>query len=174
MVGGVCWGPLTLGAMHADAMDEGQVHVGYLAHEAGCLVEGLWGQARSGGRTHLAIPLPSGCAHLPGRCHGGWSLAPSAPLAAPAHGPCLLWGSRHHLPCLPQVLCHSYPFSRRFLSSQLCAVQTEEMSEVSAAIQIQAVVCDLRHQDRTNGPGQMVGRPAVLMASGEVTVTSGN
>lgn len=50
----------------------------------------------------------------------------------------------------------------------------EEMSEVSATIQTQAVVCDLRRQDRTNGPGQMVGRPAVLMASGEVTVTSGN
>lgn len=43
MVGAVCWGSLTLGAVHTDAMDEGQVHMGHLAHEAGCLIEGLWG-----------------------------------------------------------------------------------------------------------------------------------
>lgn len=58
MVEAVCWGPLTLGAVHTDAMDEGQVHVGHLAHEAGCLIEGLWGQARSGGRTPCLSPCP--------------------------------------------------------------------------------------------------------------------
>lgn len=42
-------GPLTLRAMHADAMHKGQVHVGDLAHEAGCLVEGLRAGDRSGG-----------------------------------------------------------------------------------------------------------------------------
>lgn len=41
MAGHVCWGPLTFRAMHADTVDEGQVHVGHLAHEAGRLVESL-------------------------------------------------------------------------------------------------------------------------------------
>lgn len=34
------WVSLTLRAIHADAMYKGQVHMGDLAHEAGCLVEG--------------------------------------------------------------------------------------------------------------------------------------
>lgn len=48
--GGYGQGPLTLGAVHAEPVHEGQVHMGDLAHEAGRLVEGLWGRGGSGGR----------------------------------------------------------------------------------------------------------------------------
>ena len=55
--------PLTLGAMYEDTVNEDQVHVGDLAHEAGCLVEGLWGRGRSGGHRPLH-PAPSPLATL--------------------------------------------------------------------------------------------------------------
>lgn len=50
--------PLTLGAVHEDAVNEDQVHVADLAHEAGRLVEGLRGRGRSGGHRPLH-PAPS-------------------------------------------------------------------------------------------------------------------